>query len=203
MRQGGVTQGKAWQDVCKSLTSSLARPSLHSCSFLYLLLPDCQFLFFIMKPFQAPELPLLQFSFLIGPRCPHGNDVKPRVSQEPVSPYFAAQPPGNRKRARGQATTNRPGRKVTRQNEGGVEEAVSLSHIKDEHNSAITWVTFSARKYTISEWMNEINDRLWLLKVEVKAHDGAQHSTAQHSRMVAHDWWQLPQRGFRSIHGGF
>lgn len=46
--------------------------------------------FFIMKAFQAPELPLLQFSFLIGPRCPYGNNVKPWVYEEPISCNFSA-----------------------------------------------------------------------------------------------------------------
>lgn len=44
---------------------------------VYLILLECRFPFFITKAFQTPELPLLQFSFLIGPRCPYGNDIIP------------------------------------------------------------------------------------------------------------------------------
>lgn len=83
----------------------------------------------------------VKFSFLIGPRCPHGNDVKNECKRSPflaislftLTQLLSCQETGTRTDQNKQASQ----KKITRENEGsGVGLAISLSYIRGEQSGA-------------------------------------------------------------------
>lgn len=71
----GLARLASHQEVCLHL-----RPFSLCIPVVYLILVECHFSFFIVEALQTPELPLLQFIFLIGPKCPYGNDIHDTMS---------------------------------------------------------------------------------------------------------------------------